>query len=121
MNSYEFVEVIKLVVRDDSINGQIEQLTKPSGRSPTKESLEMSKWYNELSEPEKRIVKLIISKSVDMAVFGFFCVLDGVRAIEDENKGELELYYAREEQRVLLNIMPDDFLHDIYKGIIQDA
>ena len=39
-----------------------------------------------------------------MAVFGFLCVLDGVRAIEDtEVKGQLKLYYEKENKSVLLN------------------
>jgi hypothetical protein len=59
----------------------------------------MSKWYNELNENDKSVVEQIIKKSVDMAVFSFLCVLDGVSTIENEKKGELKLYYNNQNVR----------------------
>jgi hypothetical protein len=53
---------------------------------------------------------------VDRAIFGFLCVLDGVRAIEGaRDKGRLVLFYDR-ESRVLLNNPDDEYLHDIYNS-----
>ncbi len=54
------------------------------------------------------------------AVFGFFCVLDGVRAIEGPGspgaKGSLELYYVSGSARELLNDSDKEYLHDIYNA-----
>ena len=48
------------------------------------------------------------------AVFGMLCVLDGVRAIEDEaDKGSLRLTYSKNGQTKLLSPSDSDLLHDI--------
>ncbi|MDQ3816057.1 MAG: hypothetical protein M3362_00005 [Acidobacteriota bacterium] len=55
--------------------------------------------------------------AVHASVFGFFCVLDGVRTIEGlGEKGSLELYYVSGATRVLLNNVGKEDLHDIYNG-----
>ena len=46
-------------------------------------------------------------------IFGFLCVLDGVRIIEDsEEKGKLLLYYEKNGNRQLLNDPKEEYLHD---------
>ncbi|WP_064792214.1 hypothetical protein [Shewanella woodyi] len=115
MNAKEFVDVIKKVVRDSSIKGVISLLKSPPGRKPKEELLEMSKFYNERTIDEKKIIQNIIELSVDNSVFGVLCVLDGVRAIEDEeSKGQLTLTYEKDE-KVILNKNED--LHDYYNQI----
>lgn len=121
MNNYEFVEVIKLVVRDGCAEGILEQFTKPSGRNPARKDVELSEWYNLLKERDKEMLKIALIEAIDSAIFGFFCVLDGVRAIENEDKGELELYYVKDNEKILLNDINNELLHDIYQGITQDT
>jgi hypothetical protein len=59
----------------------------------------------------------IIELSVDSSIFGFLCILDGVRALEyGAEKGCFELYYKKGDQRALLNDENKEFLHDIYKS-----
>jgi len=42
-----------------------------------------------------------LNDAAERAVFGFLCVLDGVRAIETgSEKGSLEIYYVNVDQRV---------------------
>ena len=49
-----------------------------------------------------------------MAVFGFLCVLDGVKAIKKTGvKGHLKLYNEKEKKSVLLNDSNEDYLHDL--------
>ncbi len=58
----------------------------------------------------------VVSQSVEMAVFGFFCVLDGVRAIEDDfEKGDLILSFEKHGKSTWLN-NPNDghYLHDLF-------
>ena len=44
-------------------------------------------------------------------------MLDGVRAIEDEeDKGILKLYFEKDGNRVLINDPDQEFLHDLYKS-----
>ncbi|QJI39415.1 hypothetical protein HKK52_00185 [Pseudomonas sp. ADAK2] len=114
MNSQEFVELIKLVVSDSAITDTVSVLTSPPGRKPSKFLLEMSEFYNKQSFGDKACVDMIIKKSVEEAVFGFFCVLDGVRAIEDfDDRGVLSLYY---EGGTTVKLNSNGDLHDIYNS-----
>lgn len=103
MNSQQFVDVINKVVLKSTINSVESVLKSPPGRNPGQALTTMSKWYNKLSDEDKSIVNQIIAESARTSVFGFLCVLDGARAIEDQDKGELKLYYERRDERVLLN------------------
>ena len=54
---------------------------------------------------------------MDQAVFGFLCVLDGVRAVENgPDKGTFELRYLKDGS-VLLNPQDEAMLHDLYNSI----
>jgi len=56
-----------------------------------------------------------VSCSAKAAVFGFFCVLDGVRVVEDgEDKGEFELLFRKGEVATRLNDPEGELLHDLY-------
>jgi hypothetical protein len=115
MNSRKFVEAIKHEVRDSAVEGAIENYSKPAGRAPRRELVETSGWYNSLDETGRMMVERIIRESVDEALFGLFCVLDGVRNIEDdEGRGELKLLWAKDDALVLLNDPKEEYLHDIF-------
>ncbi|MEI7376821.1 hypothetical protein [Dickeya chrysanthemi] len=115
MDAEKFVDVIKLVVRDAAIEDTISVLTSPPGRRPSKELVELSNYYNGKNDEEKELINRIIKLASDDAVFGFLCVLDGVRAIEDEEeKGTLSLIYKKNEE-VILN--KDEDLHDYYNAV----
>lgn len=114
MDGEEFVNTIKQVVIERSVNGTIKNLTNPPGRSPELELKNLSRFYNELSHDQRELIKKIIWMTSEMTVFGFLCVLDGVRAIEDdENKGTLELIYRKDGISKTLNDPNQDFLHDL--------
>lgn len=116
MDQNEFIDAIKLVVEESSINDIIAILNKPPGRKPSGDLLELSQWYNKLNESDRRFVQRIISKSVFTSIFGFLCVLDGVRAFENGDKGELKLYYEKNGSSLLLNNFDSDFLHELYNA-----
>lgn len=114
MNNERFVSVIKLVVRDSAIKGVVDNLEHPPGRRPPAELLRQSEWFKQLDEAERQNVVGIVRDAVNHAVFGFLCVLDGVRIIEDgEDQGELLLIY-RKDGDTLLNDFADVCLHDLY-------
>src|SRR5215203_319881 len=98
MDSEEFVSRIKQVVEDTCISDCIGMYRNPPGGAPTEDLLELSKWYESLSDGGKKMVERAMRDAVRGAVFGFFCVLDGVRAIEGPEgpgaKGSLELHYV---------------------------
>jgi predicted transcriptional regulator len=121
MNSEEFVKSIIEVVREESISDSIEDLVDPPGRKPSSEDIELSSWFNQLNDKDKEIIAKVVKRATDTTIFGFFTVLDGVRAIEnDSNKGKLELYYKKNENINLLNNNQDEYLHDIFNNQIKD-
>ena len=115
MNQTQFVEAIRIAVIESSKNTIRSILHGPSGRQPKKEYVSLSHWFKDLSEADKDMVYSIIDETVETSVFGFLCVLDGVRAIEShQERGVLKLFYEKNEGDFLLNDPESpDFLHDL--------
>jgi hypothetical protein len=121
MNQDEFVAAIKLAVHDSAISNTKESLLSPPGRSPNPKDLKRSNWYKSISETDQMQVDEVIRQAVHSALFGFFCVLDGVRAVEsDSDKGSLELRYKKGDYSELLNDHQKNDLHDIYQALVHD-
>ena len=93
MNAQRFVEIVKTVVEEPAVLDTIKILDKPPGRNQNSKLLKMSKWFNDLSNEDKIIVQDILHEGINMSVFGFFCLLDGVR-LQNEYKGKIEIYYV---------------------------
>lgn len=117
MDQIEFIEAIKIVVKETAINDIKSMLTNPPGKKTGREKIELSKWYNNLNENDKSFIHTIIRESVEISVFGFLCVLDGVRAIEGREKGELKLYYEKNTLSILLNDFNSEYLHDLFNAV----
>jgi hypothetical protein len=114
VNSEQFVDRIRIVVRDGAVSEALGVLNSPPGRRPSEELQERSIWYNSLDNDQKRIVSSVVLDAVNRAIFGFLCVIDGVRAIEnDEEKGTLELRYVKSDS-VLLNPPDGEMLHELW-------
>jgi len=116
MNAEEFINMIKLVVVKASIEAMGETMDKPAGRNPAQDLLELSGWYKQLNDENKTMVLKVIKESVEMSVFGFLCVLDGVTAIENEEmKGTLSLHYEKNNTRELINHPDKEYLHNLFR------
>jgi hypothetical protein len=112
MNSQIFIETIKEVVIESSIKGIEEILEQPPGRKPDQKLIELSNWFK--NNENQSIILSLVRESVEMGVFGFLCVLDGVRAIENKDeKGILKLIYESKDESVLLNDREGEYLHDL--------
>lgn len=118
MDQIEFIKSIKEVVTESTTHSIEEAITNPPGKVVEETLIDLAKWFRSLSEKEKNMIRMIIKYSADDAVFGFLCVLDGVRAIEDSYyKGKLLLFYERKDERVLINNPDQEELHNIYNGL----
>lgn len=113
MNTQEFVEVIREVVIEESIKSVQTNLISPPGRKPSETLIQCSKFYNNLPDNDKRVIIQIIKESVLTGVWGLFCVLDGVRSIENNDKGKLTLYYEKDGVKTILNDPQNELLHEL--------
>lgn len=114
MDTQQFVDLLRIVVRDGAASEELSVLQSPPGRQPSADLQERSRWYDSLQDDQKKILSSIILDVADRTVFGFLCVLDGVRAIEDgPDKGHLELRYVKDNS-TLLNPPEGEMLHDLW-------
>lgn len=111
MNSEDFVEALKLHVRDVAINGTISNLKSPPGKRVPPNERARSDWYNALSIEESEHVNSVIATAVHQTLFGLLAVLDGARTIDDEG-GQFELAYVA-DLRVVLNDPQAIGLHEL--------
>ena len=118
MDETSFIESIKLVLRAGTIKDVVKTIENPPGRLPNESLIKLSNWFNSLNEEEKILLRKVIELSVDSSIFGFLCILDGVRSIENDiDKGCFELYYKKGESKTLINDESKDLLHDLYNSI----
>lgn len=114
MDKIEFIKHIKQVVAQGAIDDVIENLNDPPGRNPDRQLLIQSAWFKGLNETDREMVSKLITEAVHESVFGFLCILDGVRLITDSGESNnLQLFH----NGVQLNDISGEFLHDIYKSI----
>ncbi|HMH34411.1 MAG TPA: hypothetical protein VK543_15345 [Puia sp.] len=117
MNQEEFINAIRVAVENSAVKSVETYLIKPPGRSPNIKLLALSDWYNKLSKKDQNMVLQVVKESVNTSIFGFLCVLDGVKAIGNSGeKGRLSLYYEKGQDRTLLNDFNDEFLHDLFSS-----
>jgi hypothetical protein len=117
MNTEQFIEAIRTVVEIASVEDSINVLLDPPGRSPSPDLLALSDWYRGLSDHDRSMLSQAMHSAVKMAIFGFFCVLDGVRAVEDDReKGKFELLFRKGQSVTRLNPPDREYLHDIYNS-----
>lgn len=82
MNTQEFVDAIRLAVVDTTASGVSTVMRHPPGAAPDGELVEMSRWYNGLSDDDVAMVERAMGIAVRHAVFGVFAVLDGARKVD---------------------------------------
>ncbi|MFC5863868.1 hypothetical protein ACFPT7_16285 [Acidicapsa dinghuensis] len=122
MTPENFVNALKVQTSDAAVRGTVAQLRAPSGRKPDPKLVMLSEWFNELSSSDQEHVTEVIRQAAQLAVFGFFCVLDGVTVFEDgPNKGDLKLIYSNRSETLVLNNPQVEFLHDIYNSKCEDS
>ena len=114
MDGRSFIATIKKVVRDAAVEDTIDVLVQPPGRHPSPDLMKQAIWYASLTATDREILRGIVARAIDGGIFGFLCVVDGVRAVEDgPNKGDFTLSYVK-EGTTQLNSPTGPMLHDLY-------
>ena len=119
MDQEQFVNAVKEVVRDSSIDGLVQILENPPGRSPDRKLIELSSWYTKLDADQQLHVKGVIEMAVNTGIFGLLCVIDGVRSVKESSDSvdrvfKLSIIEGNEE--IILNDPGDEYLHDLYNS-----
>jgi hypothetical protein len=122
MTSEEFVRAVKIQTSDAAVHGTVAILEKRVGRKPREQDVRLSEWYTRISEADQQMVLLALKESAELAVFEFFCVLDGVAVIEDTpEKGDLELYFIKNSERTRVNLPAGEELHNIFNRLCEES
>ncbi len=115
MNARDFVRGVKMRAADAAVRNMLRDLREPLAGSP--QAAQLAEWYSSLAADARERLQEIIRRTADRAIFGAFCILDGVRVIEDTPaKGEFELYFTSAREKTRLN-SPSEPLHDLYRSI----
>ena len=114
MNAAQFMEAVKLYVRDSSVESELNLLSDPPERRPPDSLKRRSEWFRKLNSEDQEFVKQVIFEAVNAGIFHLLCVLDGVKVI-DEERGKFELRYIGNEM-TLLNDPKEDYLHDLFNS-----
>ncbi len=119
MNSEEYVIAVHKYVASGAVRDTTEVLASPNGRNPPKESVQRSERFNALPIEAKQMCEIAASEAVDAALFGLFCVLDGVRNIDEMiDASRLRLVLETESEEIVLSDNTEFLgLHDIYNSI----
>lgn len=122
MTIEDFVKAVKIQTSDAAIAGTVQCLMEPPGRKPAEKLVRLSKWYKELDGKNQGMLREALRETAEMAVFEFFCILDGVSVIEDTpNKGELELHFVKGAERTRLNDSREEELHNLFNGLCTES
>lgn len=84
MTPGEFVAGIKSAVFDSAVTGTMTHLEEgPAGREPHPRARALGGWFSQLAAGDQQMVAECVRDAAHAAVFGFLCVLDGARVIDD--------------------------------------
>jgi hypothetical protein len=112
MTREKFVQAIKTEALDTAVRDTILDLHDSPGRTSVPSLTEVQRWYQALDPESQTFVEQVARMAADGATFGVMAILDGVRAIEAEDKGDLVLEYRKGATRLLLNDPRQELLHD---------
>ncbi len=113
MTREDFVKAIKTEVLDLAVRDTIMDLQDPPGRKPKAALISTHQWYQALDLESQKFVEQVARMAAESATFGMMAILDGIRAIEAGEKGDLVLEYRKGGERLLLNDFHQKLLHDI--------
>jgi hypothetical protein len=110
------VAALRQIVVDASVQDEIAGLRSPPGGSAWPNDGRRSEWFNSLSSEDQGMVAEIVRSSIFAAVFGFCCVLDGVRAFDDAHGSPVLTYVSPTGGQLVLNAPQGPELHVELRG-----
>ena len=109
MEQTVFIDLLQRVVIDSAATDTIANLAAPPGRQIPADRKRRAAWFNSLSAEDRANVEHVAQEAARIVAFGFLCVLDGCRVIEDyDQRGHLELHHIYNGTKTLLSSSADD-------------
>jgi hypothetical protein len=102
LNQSEFVDLLHKVLLEGQGAKLVADWSNPPGRSLGAERLGRKAWIKRLSAEDRAQLAAFAADAMHASLFGMLCVLDGNRAIEDGDRGHVELFHVENGTRTLL-------------------
>lgn len=119
MNAEQFIDGIKIFLRDNKKKRFLKHFENLPGRNPHKKDIFISEGIKKLDTESRKLLEAVIDESIDSTIFSFLCILDHVRFIEDVGeKTTFELYAVKNGERVLINDPNKEELHNLYNSLV---
>jgi hypothetical protein len=115
MTREQFMEAIVKYLRNGAFEDTIENLEDPPGRFPSEKLKLQSAWYKALPQDNKIHLQEAIKEGIDSALFGFFCIIDGVRKVVDD-EGDFNITF---NDKALQDDSYD--FHDLYNAHVSES
>ncbi len=116
----DFVQGIHDNVFRAAVDDAVSIMSRPPGRAPRPERLELSRWWGGLGEGDRDMVRRALTLAADLAVFGFLCVLDNVRTIADSPELFLRLHAEVDGADYLIPADEATELHDLFGALVSE-
>jgi len=119
MTSQEFVDFVRTRAAESAATSILENAETPPGDPPFVQWCEINRWYKQLDAQSMEKLRFLINEATKGAIFGFLCILDGVRVVSSEQvppiNGEFVLEFRTKENSNRLNAgwIDGPFLHDL--------
>lgn len=115
MKPQEFVDAIRLLVMEAAVSDTMLVARHPPGKAPARELMELSDWFNALSDGDQQMAKRMFELTAHAAVFGILAVLDGARTIvaQESPSDHFELRHVHGAQTDVLSGPNGDVLHEL--------
>ena len=114
----DFVQGIYDAVFRAAVDDAVSMMSRPPGRTPPPERMELSRWWGGLGEGDRDMVRRALELAADLAVFGFLCVLDNVRTIADVPDLMLRLHAEVDGAEQLIPADEATELHDLFGALV---
>lgn len=113
----EFVHVIFRDVFQAAERNVFTALADPPGRAPRERLVAMHEWFENLTEPDRDMLREVVRYAADHAVFGFLCILDSVMPVSSGYRETLRLKVRSDS--VERDLAPEGVeLHTLFRGMV---
>lgn len=118
MTADQFVATAREIAERGAVRGVLDVLRRPPGRKPPRTLVELSDWFNGLSDDQGEKVERAIALGAQQALYNLLLVLDGTLPVSsDQRVQRFELYAEDEVGRTLINDNSAIELSAIFKSL----